>query len=135
SYLSPLPAARARQLQEGARAHQPEARLEHAQHQDLLEPRAQEGARAQEGGVRQVQPHQRPAQAAQLGEPGLCLRSALPLTPAAARAAAGPAPGPPATPPRRPPRAPPRRPAAPPRARRADPARRPAPRRAPAAPR
>jgi hypothetical protein len=44
------PAARARQPQEGARAHEPEARQLDAQHQDLLEPGTQEGTSPAQGG-------------------------------------------------------------------------------------
>ena len=64
------PAARSSQSEKGAGADQSEARLLHAQHQDLLEPRAEEGARAAQGRERQIRAHERPAQASQLGESG-----------------------------------------------------------------
>jgi hypothetical protein len=64
------PPTRSGQSEEGAGADQSEAGLLHAQHQDLLEPGAEEGARAAQGGERQVRAHERSAQAPQLRESG-----------------------------------------------------------------
>ena len=60
------PAAGPRQPEEGAGADQPEAGQLHAQHQDLLEPGAQEGARSPQGRVRQVRSDERSIETAQL---------------------------------------------------------------------